>query len=75
MNTLVLSIAVLNGCALILTQTPSAGSYYVESSIDGCSWRVIASGYTSEPCHVVAVSDSCDATVKLYRVEWREAGK
>lgn len=75
MNTLTLSIAVLKGCALILAQTPSAGSYYVESSSDGCSWRVIASGYTSEPMHVVAAADDCTATVKLYRVEWREIGK
>lgn len=75
MNTLVLSIVAINGCAFILAQTPSAGSYYVESSSDGCSWRVIASGYTSEPCHVVAAADDCTAAVKLYRVEWREIGK
>lgn len=75
MNTLVLSIVTLRGCALILAQTPGPCSYYVESSSDGCSWRVVASGAVFEPSHIVAAAEQCTATVKLYRVEWRELGK
>lgn len=75
MNTLTLSIVTLNGYALILAQTPGAGSYYVESSSDGCAWNVIASGAVFEPSHIVAAADDCTATVKLYRVEWRELEK
>lgn len=67
-----LHLSVTNQVATVRFTAPASGSYSVQASEDGFTWRVLLSVPALAGEHVVA-SDKCGGTCRIYRVEWRGA--
>lgn len=47
-----LILSLLAGAAVLQADLPGPGNYYVMSNDGGTTWRVEASGYVSDRCHL-----------------------